>query len=110
MRELQYAFRRLWGSPGFSIAAMLTLAIAIGATASVFSLVDAVLLKPFPFREPSRVLLLEESNPGEHLPEFGVSAPNQYILRCRSNARRSRPLRAGDQTDDLRSRPGRAGV
>jgi hypothetical protein len=34
MRDLQYAFRRLWGSPAFSVAAILTLAIAIGATAS----------------------------------------------------------------------------
>ena len=55
MRELQYALRRLRGSPGFTIAATLTMAIAIGATASVFGVVDGVLLKAFPYREPDRV-------------------------------------------------------
>ena len=58
IRELRYALRRLRGSPGFTIAATLTLAIAIGATASVFSVVDGVLLKAFPVREPGRVLLI----------------------------------------------------
>ena len=86
MRDLQYAFRRLWGSPAFSVAAILTLAIAIGATASVFSLVDAVLLKPFPFREPRRVLLLEESNPGLHLDEFSPSALNWLDWRAQSHS------------------------
>ena len=84
--SLQYAFRRLSGSPAFSIAAMVTLAIAIGATASVFSLVDAVLLRPFPFGEPSRVLLLEESNPGEHLDDFGNSALNWLDWRAQSHS------------------------
>src|ERR1700730_1699375 len=86
MRALRYALRRLRGSPTFSIAAMLTLAVAIGATASVFSLVDAVLLKPFPFREPRRVLLLEESNPGQHLSEFGVTAPNWLDWRAENHS------------------------
>ena len=49
MRELEYAIRRLRGSPMFTIAATLTLAISIGATASVFGVVDGVLLKAFPF-------------------------------------------------------------
>src|SRR5579871_6148819 len=95
MHDLQYAFRRLWGSPGFSIAAILTLAIAIGATASVFSLVDAVLFKPFPFREPSRVLLLEESNPEEHLDEFGNSAPNWLDWRAQSQSFSAMSLMSG---------------
>ena len=49
MREIGYALRRLRGSPMFTIAATLTLAIAIGATASVFGVVDGVLLKAFPY-------------------------------------------------------------
>lgn len=55
--------RRLRRSPAFTIAAILTLAIAIGATASVFSVVDGVLLKAFPYRDPDRVRVLWESNP-----------------------------------------------
>ena len=52
MREIRYAFRRLRSSPMFTIAATLTLAIAIGATASVFGVVDGVLLKAFPLSRP----------------------------------------------------------
>ena len=68
MREIGYALRRLRGSPMFTIAATLTLAIAIGATASVFGVVDGVLLKAFPFRDPGRVLTLWETNPAVHQP------------------------------------------
>jgi predicted permease len=78
LREVQYALRRLRGSPLFTIAATLTLAIAIGATASVFGVVDGVLLKAFPYREPDRVLTLWESNPDAHLPQALV-APATYF-------------------------------
>ena len=56
--DVRYAIRRLWGSPGFTIAAVITLTISIGATASVFGVVNDVLLKPFPFREPDRALTI----------------------------------------------------
>jgi hypothetical protein len=78
IRELRYALRRLRGSPGFTIAAMLTLAVAIGATASVFSVVDGVLFKAFPFRDPDRVMLIRGSNPSLHLPQYGVT-PADYL-------------------------------
>ena len=78
MREFLYALRRLRRSPTFTIAASLTLALAIGATASVFGIVDGVLLKAFPFRDPERVLVLRESDPGEHLLQFPV-APANYL-------------------------------
>jgi putative ABC transport system permease protein len=73
IREIRYAIRRLRGSPGFTIAATLTLAIAIGATASVFGVVDGVLLKAFPYYQPDRVLTLWESNPEAHLPQATVA-------------------------------------
>jgi putative ABC transport system permease protein len=60
--ELGFALRRLRDSPMFTIAATLTLAIAIGATASVFGVVDGVLLKAFPYREADRVLVIGETN------------------------------------------------
>jgi putative ABC transport system permease protein len=63
MRELLYALRRLRASPVFTIAATFTMAIAIGATASVFGVVDGVLLKPFPVRDVDRVMYLEETAP-----------------------------------------------
>jgi putative ABC transport system permease protein len=68
-----YALRRLRASPVFTIAATCTIAIAIGATASVFGLVDGVLLKSFPYREPDRALRIAESNPSRQQPRAGVS-------------------------------------
>lgn len=76
--DLWYAARRLSGSPGFTMAATITLTIAIGATASVFGVVDGVLLKPFPFRDPGRVFVIWESNPELNMPRFPVS-PADYL-------------------------------
>ncbi len=61
-RDLQYAKRMLRRSPGFTLAAVLTLGIAIGGAAAVFSLIDAVLLRPLPFPDADRLVLLYEEN------------------------------------------------
>jgi len=63
---------------------MLTLAIAIGATASVFSVVDGVLLKAFPYRDPDRVRVLFESNPQQHTPQTPVATANFFDWQARS--------------------------
>ena len=78
MREFAYAIRRLRGSPMFTIAAAATLALAIGATASVFGLVEGVLLKAFPYRDPARVLTIWTSNAAMHLPKVLV-APADFV-------------------------------
>jgi hypothetical protein len=51
-----YAARILWKQPGFSGVAVLTLALGIGATTAVYSVVNGVLLKPLPFRDPDRIV------------------------------------------------------
>ncbi len=84
--EFRFALRRLRGSPAFTIAATLTLAVAIGATASVFSVVDGVLLKAFPYRDPDRVRVLWESNATEHTPRAGVATANFFDWQARSHA------------------------
>ena len=61
-RDLQYAKRTLRRSPGFTLAAVLTLGIAIGGATAVFSLIDAVLLRPLPFPDADRLVLLYEEN------------------------------------------------
>ena len=52
--------RQLWRSPGFSIVAMLTLALGIGATTAIFTLVYDVMLRPLPFAQPGRIVTIKE--------------------------------------------------
>ena len=85
IREILYAIRRLLSNPGFTIAATLTLAIAIGATASVFGLVDGVLLKAFPYRDVGRVLAVWESSPERQFPQFPVAAANYLDWRAQNH-------------------------
>ena len=61
-RDLQYAKRTLLRSPGFTVAAVLTLGIAVGGATAVFSLLDAVLLRPLPFPDADHLVLLYEEN------------------------------------------------
>ena len=60
--DLRLTFRRFRKNPGFTLAVVLTLALGIGATTAIFSLVESVLLRPLPFNDPDRLVLL-----GEHL-------------------------------------------
>ncbi|HEY7508597.1 MAG TPA: hypothetical protein VIG50_00005, partial [Vicinamibacteria bacterium] len=63
-QDLHFALRQLRRSPGYAVAAAVTLALGIGANTAIFSLVDAALLRPLPFPDASRLVLLWESRPG----------------------------------------------
>ena len=76
MLDLRYAARTLRKSPGFTCVAVLTLALGVGVNAAIFSVVNAVMLRPLPFGDPSRLVRIYESNPARGWPEFSASDPN----------------------------------
>jgi putative ABC transport system permease protein len=86
LRDLGYALRVLRAAPAFTLVSLLTLAIGIGATAAIFTVVNGVILRPLPFRNPDRLVTAWEINPAYNLPgrppgTISFSAGNFLDLR-----------------------------
>jgi putative ABC transport system permease protein len=68
--DIHFALRQLVKSPGFAVTAILTLGLGIGVNVAVFSVVDAVLLKPLPYKNADRLVMIAEQAPKERIPAF----------------------------------------
>ena len=85
-QDLRYSARVLARAPGFSVAVILTLALAIGATTAVFSVVNTVLLRTLPFAEPDRLVLVYEAIPKAISGPIGFSAPDFKAFEQRTRS------------------------
>lgn len=84
-QDLTFAVRLVKGSPGFSAAAVLTLALGIGANTAIFSVVDAVLLSDSPFADPDRLVMVWETDRASDTRHEPASWPDVADFRARSN-------------------------
>jgi predicted permease len=84
LQDVRYALRLLRKSPGFAAVVILTLGLGIGANTAIFSVVNSVLLRSLPFREPDRLVKIIFSNPGIGLNDVPFSVPEIEDLRSRS--------------------------
>ena len=80
MNDLRHAFRQLAKTPGFTAIAVLTLALCIGANSAIFSVVHAILLKPYPWPDSERLIYVYNTYPKMGLANAGVSIPD-YLDR-----------------------------
>jgi putative ABC transport system permease protein len=83
-QDLRYACRLLLRSPGFTLLAALTLALGIGANAAIFSVANAVLLKPLPYRDSGKLMILYSQFPAMGFRRFWVTAP-EFVAYGRAN-------------------------
>src|SRR5215472_17242514 len=86
LSDLRHAGRRLHATPGFTAVAMLTLALGIGATTAIFSVVEGVLLKPLPYPRPEQLVALWHRAPGLHLNELNLAASLYFTYKEESRA------------------------
>jgi predicted permease len=86
LAEVHYAARRLCGKPGFTVVSVLTLALGIGATTAIFSVIDRVLWRPLPYPHSDRLVALRHTAPGIHMRDLNLSASLYFTYREENRA------------------------
>jgi putative ABC transport system permease protein len=86
LQDVRYAARSLGKSPAFTLVAAITLALGVGANTAIFSVVNAVMLRPLPFSNPSQLVRIWESNLERGWPTFGISHPNFLDWRAQATS------------------------
>ncbi|MEY2501499.1 MAG: hypothetical protein QOI07_1833 [Verrucomicrobiota bacterium] len=105
MNDLRFALRQLRKSPGFTLIAVLTLALGIGANTAIFSVIYAVLLQPLPYPEGDRIVILTETDSNQ--PQISVAYPD-YVDWKRDNTVFENVAVARRESFNLSGLPGRA--
>jgi predicted permease len=84
LKDLRYAYRMLLKTPGFTVVAILTLALGIGANIAAFSIVDGVLLRPLPFPQSGQLVRVFDDLRGSNTKDVGMSVPQFWDYRDRA--------------------------
>jgi putative ABC transport system permease protein len=85
-KDIRFGVRTLAKTPGTTLAALIALALGIGANSAIFSVVSGVLLRPLPYPEPDRLMSVMMKNPAAGFPRFSVSVPDFDDLRRQTRA------------------------
>ncbi len=81
LQDLKYGLKLLWKEKGFTITALLTLAVCIGANSTIFSVINTVILRPLPYENPGRLVMTFNSYPGAGVGNMGAVGGGDYFFR-----------------------------
>src|SRR5918997_1429722 len=104
IQDLRFGFRMMVRNPVFSLIAVVTLALGIGANTAIFSVVNAVLLRPLPYPQPDRLIVFNQTHTS--IPNISVSFPD-YLDYRRDNTVFEHLAVTGQRSDSLSGLEGR---